>query len=105
MPHTAEKEKWLNWVFRAFVLLDLYLIVSGYIAWYQTRYQLVSPLIPKQTINQIIADSQFFEASIVTAAFFLVGVVSYTFNKKTAALVFLCLGAIAYEIVTRYHIF
>ena len=105
MRQTGEKENWLNWACRLVIVFDVYLIISGYLAWYQVKRQLISPLIPRETIDQIIGDSQFFEASITAAIFFLAGILCYTFNKKIMALVCLGLAAIAHEVITRYLIF
>lgn len=105
MPQRTGNEKWLNWSCRILIVLGILLVVSGYLSWYQSKSQLISPLIPKETIDQILEDSQVFEASIAAAVFLLGGVLSYTFNKRIAALVLLGMAVIAHQVITRYLIF
>lgn len=54
MPQRTGNEKWLNWSCRILIVLDILLVISGYLSWYQAKSQLISPLIPKETINQVI---------------------------------------------------
>ena len=46
-------EKTIEWVCRILISLQLFTVVRDYITLLQTKYQLVSPLIPQSTIYEI----------------------------------------------------
>ncbi len=100
MSNHSKKDTQLIWIYRIFVTLDIILIISGYISYYQTNYQLTSPLIPKSTIDVIMNDNGLFKASIVTSIPFLAGILVWSFNKKTAAIILLILSVLVYKVVT-----
>jgi hypothetical protein len=86
------------------MIVDIYLVVSGYLGWYQTRNVLVSPLIPCSTIEQITRDSRLFEASLAAAIFLLAGILCFSFQFKRAAFILLIIGIIAHQLIFRYKI-
>lgn len=88
MAEIIKRENQLDWACRILITLDLVVILGGYFSYFQTRYQLVSPLIPQSTIDQIISDnvSIIMKASIVAAVIFLAGLWFYSFGKKSIAL-------------------
>lgn len=98
------KEKRLRWYCRILMVIDSYLVVSGYIAWYQTQDQLVSPLIPRSTIDQILADSHLIPASIAAAIFLLAGMLAFSFQNKKLTLLLLGLGLIVHQLIYHYHL-
>lgn len=100
----SKKEIRLNWYCRILMIVDMYLVVSGYLGWYQTRNVLMSPLIPRSTIEQIISDSRLFEASLAAAIFLLAGILSFSFQHKKLSLILLLLGIIVQQLILRYKI-
>jgi hypothetical protein len=90
MTEITKKEKQLDWACRILMTIDLLLVVSGYLSWYQTKQQLVSPLIPRSTIAEVWLDNGdlLAKASMISAVLFLPGLWLYSFKKKIPALVF-----------------
>ena len=75
-------------------LVILLLNVVGQLATvYQTRYQLVSPLIPESTIWEI--SKQFIFHAIVSAIASLVGLLLYFFDKYLLVIILVALVLIA----------
>ncbi|HEX7847698.1 MAG TPA: hypothetical protein VF476_17985 [Chitinophagaceae bacterium] len=98
MTPTDQKENQWDWLFRILVTADLLLIVLGYIAWFQTKRQLISPLIPKNTVAQVWIEGYGyrFEAALAIAACMLCGLWFYSFKKKGIELLFLAAGPVIY---------
>jgi ACR3 family arsenite efflux pump ArsB len=90
---------------RILITINLYFVVSGYLAHYQTKYQLISPLIPESITDTIIADSNNFEASISTAIFLLIGILFYSFNKKLIGLILMGISLIIHQVIINYSPF
>jgi len=76
----------------------MFIILSGYLSWFQTKNQLVSPLIPESLTYQIFSDGgeSYFRTSMIAGAVFLIGLLSYSFNKKTIALVIFVITALLF---------
>ncbi|MEI9807890.1 MAG: hypothetical protein WDO16_08475 [Bacteroidota bacterium] len=89
MPENAGREKQLQWVCRILMTINVLLLCSGYISFFQLKYQLDSPLIPKSTIYRIFADTDkmIMNASIFSGIIFIAGFWFYSFNKKVIAAV------------------
>jgi len=90
MPEIRKSEKRIDWICRILMTLDIVVILSGYINWFQTRKQLVTPLIPRSTVYDIFSDSSdaYFTSSMIAAMVFLPGLWLYSFKKKKQALLF-----------------
>ena len=56
MP-AVNRDKQREWTCRILMTIDVIVIIAGYLSYFQTRYQLVSPLIPGSAIYQIMSDS------------------------------------------------
>jgi hypothetical protein len=97
MAEISKGEKQLDWVCRILISLDLYLTVSGYISFFQTKYQLTSPLIPRSTSYDI--SEIYMKAGLFTGIGLLAGLWFYFFQKRIIAIILLCLAAFSYEIV------
>jgi hypothetical protein len=104
MAEISKKRNWVDWLFRILAALDLFLIINGYIAYYRVQRQLISPLIPKDTVNQVYYTiyEPVIKAGIITAILFLAGLLFYSFDKKTIANYFLGIAAIGYIVWTNW---
>jgi hypothetical protein len=89
MAETSKGGKQLEWACRILMTADIIVIISGYLIWFQTKRQLVSPLIPRSTVYEIFSDSSdsYFKASLVAAAMFITGLWFWSFKKKIAAII------------------
>jgi hypothetical protein len=103
MSFTPRQEKQIDWIFRILITANVALLIAGYIGYLQTKDQLISPLIPRQTVNEIMDDTGLIPASIVSGVFMLSAVWCYTFGKKAAAIIVLILSLIVFEIL-KYQI-
>jgi hypothetical protein len=74
------------------IVLLLY-IIGQLAAVYQTRYQLVSPLIPESTIWEI--NRHFVFAALVAAIVSLIGLIFYFFGKHLLVIILVALTLIA----------
>jgi len=79
----------LEWICRLLMTIDIGVILSGYFSWFQTKRQLVSPLIPRTTVFEIFSDvsDRDFKISMASALIFLVGLWLYSFKKKIPAVI------------------
>lgn len=97
MPENSRKYDLLEWACRILMTVDVLVIVMGYITYFQTSYQLISPLIPHDVIHQI--SDGYMKASLITSGFFLIGLWLYFFKKKTPAVVLFALTIISYQVL------
>jgi hypothetical protein len=98
MPEISKEEKQLEWTCRVLMIVDLLLILSGYLSYFQAKYQLVSPLIPKEITAQILFDGYdaMMKACLAAGIIFIPGLLLYSFRRKTLALIFLGLTIICF---------
>lgn len=96
MTEISKKEKQIEWACRVLITLEVFVIIAGYIAYFQTKYQLVSPLIPHSILYEIT--DTYMKASLIASAGFLAGLWFYSFKKKTIALILFILSVLSYEI-------
>ena len=68
-------------------------VVGQLVSVYQTRYQLISPLIPESTIWEI--NKQFIFHAIVSAIASIVGLLLYFFDKYLLVIIFIVFVLIA----------
>ena len=101
MAEISKKENQLQWICRILITVNVLLIIGGYISFFQTKSQLVSPLIPRSTIYQIFEDtgSIIMKASIISAVIFLAGLWFYSFNKKKVAIILFAASIICFKIL------
>ena len=97
MLEISKREKQLDWVCKILISLDLYLTVSGYISYFQIKYQLTSPLIPRSTSYDI--SEIYMKAGLFAGIGLLAGLWFYFFQKRIIAIILLCLAAFSYEII------
>ena len=101
MTEISKKENQLQWACRILITVNVLLIIGGYISFFQTKYQLDSPLIPRSTVYQIFADSDnmIMKASIISAGIFLAGFWFYSFNKKKIAIILFSACIICFKLL------
>ena len=81
--------------------IDVFVVVDGYLSYFQAKRQLDSPLIPKYTAYQIFSNGRniIMMASIITAIIFLLGLWLYTFNKKILAFSLFVVAPICFKLL------
>jgi hypothetical protein len=79
------------------LLILLFSIVGQFISIYQTSYQLVSPLIPQNTIWEI--SKQFIFRAFVLTVSCIIGLVLYFYNKYLCVIILVLLTLIAIRFV------
>lgn len=83
----TKKEKRIDWVCRILITLQFILVIRGYVALLQTKYQLDSPLIPQSLVYEISYPNLI--TSLIASGFMLVTIWLYFLNKRIAAI---CVG-------------
>ncbi len=89
------KEKGIEWACRILLTLHIYYIAGGYIAYFQTRQQLLSPLIPESTVFQIT--HSYHSASLICLGSFLISIWLYFFNRKIIVIIISALTILLYQ--------
>jgi hypothetical protein len=84
----------LEWPCRILLLAHCILALMGYIAFVQTKYQLVSPLISSSTVFQIVSHSIL--ASLPAAALLIVSLLFYFFQKRLVVVILSSIAIISY---------
>jgi hypothetical protein len=80
--------------------MDVFAICANYVSTLQTKHQLVSPLIPKNLVAQVVYDAYDLHtsASLICAGLFLTGLWFYSFRKKASAAVLFFLALTCFVI-------
>jgi len=83
------------------ILLLIHVIVSllGYIAFLQTGYQLVSPLIPSSTVFQITRNSIY--ASLPAGVLLIFSLGFYFYQKRTLVIIISSLAILSYYLFPK----
>jgi hypothetical protein len=100
MPEKSRKDRYYEWACRILLTVHCWFVLSGYIAYLQTQYQLVSPLIPRETIR-LIAEPYIY-TSLCMGGTFLVAVWLYFLQKKLACIIVSSLSVFAYKLLLLY---
>lgn len=97
MPPILKTERKIDWICRVLMTLDVFAICKIYISTLQVKHQLISPLIPKSLISQVLYDTYdiYTTAGLICGSFFLVGLWLYSFKKKIAATILFTLAFIS----------
>ena len=88
----APTAKIKNWAKVSLIILLLY-VVRQLTSVYQTRYQLISPLIPESTIWEI--NKQFVFTALVSTIAALIGLILYFFEKHLWVIILTVLTLVA----------
>lgn len=81
---------------RVLFTLNTVMLASGLLAYVQTEYQLVSPLIPRSTIDQIAGP--YLKGGVVVAILLIPSLWFYFFRKLTVVIVLQALSLIGYVV-------
>ncbi|HNJ95026.1 MAG TPA: hypothetical protein PKL81_13605 [Ferruginibacter sp.] len=86
------------------ILLILHVVVSllGYISFFQTEYQLVSPLIPSNLVWQIARHSMI--ASIISGSLLVPSLLFYFFQRRTWVVACSLLALVLHWLQSNYAI-
>jgi hypothetical protein len=100
MPEISKKEKQLDWACRILMTTDVLFMLAGYLSFFQTKHQLVSPLIPTETVYRIFVDGgdEIMKASIIAAIIFLAGCWLYTFRLKKLSLLLFIISPVCFKL-------
>ena len=85
-----------EWACRILITINVLLVLSSIIVYFQTDYQLVSPLIPQSVLYDIVRP--YFIASFITGIILLISIWFYFFNKKLIVVILQGLGIILYYV-------
>ena len=101
MSEILKRETKIEWACRVLMTVDVVVIVAGYISYFQAKNVLISPLIPKTTLYQILYDDNniIMKASLIAGSFFLAGLWFYSFKRKIPAIVLFSLAIIFYKVL------
>ena len=101
MTAMSEREKQMEWACRILMTIDVFVIIAGYLSYFQTKNQLTSPLIPRSTVYQIMSDGGdvVMKISLISAIPFLAGLWFYSFKRKVPAIVLFGVTAISYKLL------
>jgi hypothetical protein len=105
MANLNKGEKQLDWACRIFIVADLFIVLAGYIFYFQSKWQLTSPLIPKDTVIHILYDGvdATLKVSMIAGLIFLPGLVLYTFSLKKLSLLLFITVPIFYLLFPYIH--
>jgi hypothetical protein len=99
MP-SEEREKLIEWICRILMTIDIFVIIAGYLSYFQAKRQLDSPLIPKSAVIQILSDTGIMERSTISAIPFLIGLWFYSFKLKIPAIILFGLTIVVSKFTT-----
>ena len=87
MTELPKREMQIEWICRILITIDVFVVMVGYLSYFQAKHQLISPLIPTSTLSQILLDSHIMEISCISAIPFLAGLWFYSFKRKVVAII------------------
>ena len=102
MQEITKRQNRIEWACRILMTADVFVLLWSYFNYYLVKWQLVSPLIPKSTIYQILFDDYdtTMKAVITAGLIFIAGLWFYSFNKKVIALILFSLTIVVFKILT-----
>lgn len=97
MSADEKKQRVIEWAARILLTLHFFRCLSGLISFWQTKYQLVSPLIPPQTVEEITGP--YWKASLIAGVTFLIALWLYFFKRKIAVLAITGVSIVLYQFI------
>lgn len=85
MQENIKQNNTKEWACRILLTLHLFSALTGYITYIQLRHQLISPLIPENTVDIISSPS--FDLSLVLGGTLLISMWLYFLKKRTACII------------------
>jgi hypothetical protein len=92
----SKKEKTIEITCRILISLQLLLAIRGYIAFLQTKYQLVSPLIPESAIYEI--SYTYVITSLIASGCMLFTLWLYFLKKKISVIIIAAISLLLSEV-------
>jgi hypothetical protein len=99
MAQNTRKEKSLEWGCRIILTFHFLTVLSGYINYLETKYQLASPVIPTRLIEQM--STLYWRISLVQGVVFMVCLWFYFFRLRMITIIVSTIAVIAYAIVVK----
>ena len=93
---SSKKEKTIEIVCRILISLQLILVIRGYIAFLQARYQLVSPLIPESILYEV--SYNYAITSLIASGSMLITLWLYFLKKKIAVIIIAAISLLLAEV-------
>lgn len=103
MTETRKNENAIDWICRGLMTLNIFAICGTYISYFQVNQQLVSPLIPKSALSEIVYDTYNLtaRAALICGVLFLTGLWFYSFKRKIVSIILFGLSIIFYKVMTN----
>ena len=96
MQYNTAKERSTEWACRIVLTVHLFTVVAGYISYLQTKYQLITPVIPANVIEQIA--SPFWKVSLAEAVLFSLSLWFYFFKKRLVVLILSSISILLFQV-------
>jgi len=93
---SSKKEKTIEIACRILISLQLILVIRGYIASLQAKYQLVSPLIPESILYEV--SYTYIITSLIASVCILVTLWLYFLKKKIAVIISAAISLLLAEV-------
>ena len=93
---SSKKEKTIEIACRILISLQLVLVIRGYIAFLQTKYQLVSPLIPESAIYEI--SYTYVMTSLIASVCMIVTLWLYFLKRKIPVIIIAAISLLFSEV-------
>jgi hypothetical protein len=100
MLHDEKKEKIIEWSARILLSIHFVRSLSCLIIYWQTKFQLTSPLIPEYIPLDI--SLPYFKASLIIGASFIISLWFYFFRKRLSAISISAVSIVAYQWLAVY---
>lgn len=100
MPEKLQKTTSREWACRILVTAHFLLVTAGYLVYTQTRYQLVTPLIPRDTVLTIAGP--YLYTSLCAGVTFLVSMWLYFLRRRIACIVASAVSLGTYKFLLLY---
>ena len=102
MPQTNSRDKSVEWACRTILTVHFWLVLAGYVVFMQAKYQLESPIIPKDVIAQI--STPFWKISLAEAVLFILSLWLYFLRLRIIVLILSSIAVISYWVITTYFV-
>jgi len=93
---SLKKEKTIEIACRILISLQLILVIRGYLAFLQTKYQLVSPLIPQSVTYEV--SYPYVITSLIASGCMLVALWLYFLKKKITVIIIAAISLLLAEV-------
>ena len=102
MPQTNSKPTGVEWACRTILTVHFLLVLTGYVNFIQTKYQLITPIIPKGTIELIT--TPYWKISLGEGVLFILSLWLYFLRLRIIVLILSSIAVISYWVITTYFL-